>query len=196
MVDTRRIVTAGGAGAVIAVALGLLVFGTGVEGWSAATRWTARWALVPFALVFAARGLLPRSRGRFRALLRNRRGLGLAFALAHGVHAVAIVSFFAVSGERPKTLTLLGGGLAYLFILAMALTSTDPAQRAMGRAWKTLHGFGSWYVFLIFAQSYGGRLARMGVHAPEGAFGLAVLLLALALRLAPRRQPAYLTEQP
>lgn len=196
MIETKRIVTAGGAGGVIAVALGLLLFGTGAEGWSAATRWTARWALIPFALVFATPGLLPRVGGWVRELLRNRCGLGLAFALAHVVHAGAILIFFAVSGERPKALTLLGGGLAYALILAMALTSTDAAQRAMGRAWKHLHRWGLWYVFLIFAQSYAGRLARMGEHAPEGAFGVTVLALALTLRLLPRRQPAYLTEQP
>ena len=196
MIETKRIVMAGGAGAVIAIALGLLAFGTGVEGWSAATRWTARWALLPFALVFATPGLLPRVGGWLRDLLRNRRGLGLSFALAHFVHAGAILTFFAVSGERRPLIVLLGGGLAYLFILAMAITSTNAAQRALGRGWKHLHRWGLWYVFLIFAQSYGGRLAKMGEHAPEGAFGVAVLLLALALRLAPKRQPAYFTEQP
>ncbi|MFC3713163.1 hypothetical protein ACFOMD_11305 [Sphingoaurantiacus capsulatus] len=196
MVDTKKIVAIGGLGGLIAIALGMLVHGTGAEGWSAATSWTARWALIPFALVFATPGLLPRASGWFRELLRNRRGLGLSFALAHFIHAGAIVTLFAVTGGSPKLLTLLGGGLAYLFILAMALTSTNAAQRAMGRWWKHLHRWGLWYVFLIFAQSYGGRLARMGEHAPEGAFGLTVLLLALALRLAPKRQPAYLTEQP
>ncbi len=196
MIETKRIVMAGGAGGVIAIALGLLLFGTGAEGWSAATRWTARWALIPFALVFATPGLLPRVGGWLRSLLRNRRGLGLSFALAHFVHAGAILVFFAVSGERRAPIVLLGGGLAYLFILAMVLTSTNSAQRAMGRAWKHLHRWGLWYVFLIFAQSYAGRLARMGEHAPEGAFGLVVLALALAFRLLPKRQPAYLTEQP
>lgn len=196
MIQTRRIVAAGAAGAVIAVALGLLVFGTGTEGWSAATRWTARWALIPFALVFATPGLLPRVGGWFRNLLRNRRGLGLAFATAHFVHAAAILVFFLVSGERRSALTLIGGGIAYAFILAMVVTSTNAAQRAMGRGWKHLHRWGIWYVFLIFAQSYAGRLARMGEHAPEGAFGVAVLALALVFRRLPKRQPAYLTEQP
>ena len=92
--------------------------------------------------------------------------------------------------------SLIGGGLGYALILAMALTSTDAAQRAMGRWWKRLHRVGIWYVFLIFAQSYAGRLAKFGEHVPEGAYGLIVLLTALALRLVPRRQPAYLTEQP
>lgn len=196
MIATRRIVIAGGAGALAAIALAMLVHGMGSEGWSAATRWTARWALIPFALVFAAGGLLPRVGGRFRELLRNRRGLGLAFALAHFVHAGAILVYFAISGERRPTIVLIGGGLAYAFILAMALTSTDAAQRTLGRWWKHLHRWGLWYVFLIFAQSYAGRLARMGEHAPEGAFGIAVLALALTFRLLPKRQPAYLTEQP
>lgn len=196
MIATPRIVAMGGAGALIAVALGLIVHGTGVEGWSAATRWTARWSVIPFALTFAASGLLPRVRGRLRELLRNRRGLGLAFALAHGIHAVCIATYFSVSGEPVPTVALIGGGFGYALILAMALTSTNAAQRAMGRWWKRLHRIGIWYVFLIFTQSYAGRLAEFGEHAPEGIYGLAVLLTALAFRFAPRRQPAYLTEQP
>jgi len=196
MVATRRIVAIGGAGGLLAIALGLLVHGTGVEGWSAATRWTARWSVVPFALTFAAGGLLPRVRGRLRDLLRNRRGLGLAFALAHGVHALCIATYFTVSGEPVPTIALVGGGFGYALILAMALTSTDAAQRALGRGWKRLHRFCLWYVFLIFARSYGGRLAEFGEHAAEGTYGVTLLLLALAVRFAPRPQPAYLTEQP
>lgn len=196
MIATRNIVAIGGAGALAAVALGMVVHGTGVDGWSAATRWTARWALVPFVLTFAASGLLSRAGGWFRDLLRNRRGLGLAFALAHGIHAVTIVTLFSRLGEWPSTVALAGGGLAYAFILAMAATSTNAAQRAMGRWWKRLHRAGIWYVFLIFAQSYGGRLAGFDKHGAEGIYGVTLLLLALALRLAPRRQPAYFTAQP
>lgn len=196
MIATRRIVAIGGAGALLAIALGMIAHGTGTEGWSAATRWTARWSVIPFALTFAASGLLPRVRGTFRDLLRNRRGLGLSFALAHGIHAIAITTLFILLDERPATATLIGGGLAYAFILAMAATSTNAAQRAMGVWWKRLHRTGIWYVFLIFARSYALRLAEFGEHAPEGAFGITILLLALGFRFAPRRQPAYLTEQP
>jgi methionine sulfoxide reductase heme-binding subunit len=198
MIATGRIVTAGGAGALLAVALGLAVHGAGVDGWSAATRWTARWSLVPFVLTFAASGLLPRARGALRELLRNRRALGLAFALAHGIHAIAIVMLFVRLGEWPPAVSLAGGGLAYAVLLAMALTSTAAAQRAMGRWWKRLHRVGIWYIFLIFAQSYAGRLVEFDEHGPEGLYGVTLLLLALALRFAPRprRQPAYLTAQP
>ena len=76
MIATPRIVAMGGAGALVAVALGLIVHGTDIEGWSAATRWTARWSVIPFALTFAASGLLPRVRGRWREWLRNRAGWG------------------------------------------------------------------------------------------------------------------------
>lgn len=196
MIATSRIVALGGAGGLIAIALGLLVHGTGVEGWSAATRWTARWSVIPFALTFAASGLLPRARGWLRNLLRNRRGLGLSFALAHGLHGLCIATYFTVSGDLVPMIALIGGGFGYALILTMALTSTDAAQRALGRRWKQLHRFGLWYVFVIFAQSYVGRLAAFGDHAAEGVYGVTILLLALAFRFAPRGQPAYLTEQP
>ena len=196
MIATRRIVTMGGVGALLAIALGMIVHGTGTEGWSAATRWTARWSVIPFALTFAASGLLPRVRSLLRDLLRNRRGLGLSFALAHGIHAACIVAYFAVSGDPVPIVAVVGGGIGYALILAMALTSTNAAQRAMGVWWKRLHRVGIWYVFLIFANSYAGRLADFDAHGGEGLYGVTLLLLALGFRFAPRRQPAYLTEQP
>ena len=185
MIATRRIVAIGGAGALLAIALGMIVHGTGTEGWSAATRWTARWSVIPFALAFAASGLLPRVRGRFRDLLRNRRGLGLSFALAHGIHAICIVTYFTVSGDPVPLVAVVGGGIGYALILAMALTSTDAAQRALGRNWKRLHTLGIHWVWFVFFVSYLGRTMEPGKMA-EGYVGTTVALLALGLRMAAR----------
>lgn len=196
MISTQRLITIGAAGALIAIALGLAVFGTGDDGWSAATRWTARWSLIPFVLAFAASGLLPRVHGLARDLLRNRRGLGLAFATAHFIHLFAIVTYFTVSGLPVPMIAVIGGGFGYLLILAMAVTSTDAAQRAMGAWWKRLHRVGIWYVFLIFTNSYAGRVADFRNHGAEGVYGIILLLLALGFRFWPRRQPAYFTAQP
>ena len=176
----------GAAAALAAALLALAVHDMGAEGLLYATRWTARLSVLIFAAVFAAGGLYRLFGTSARPLVTNRRGLGLAFAAAHLVHLGALISWFVVSGEQPLTVVLLGGGIAYALIVAMALTSTDAAQRRLGRWWKRLHLFGIWYVWLIFFQSYLGRLLEGSERMTQGVYGVTLLVLALGLRLAPR----------
>ena len=73
---------------------------------------------------------MPRPATRF--LLRHRRHFGLAFAVSHGIHAVALVTLASMAPALFASLTDLPmyifGGLAYLFIIAMAATSFDHAS--------------------------------------------------------------------
>jgi DMSO/TMAO reductase YedYZ heme-binding membrane subunit len=176
----------GAAAALAAVLLALAMHGAGAEGLLYATRWTARLSVLFFATVFAAGGIYRLLGPAARPLLTSRRGLGLGFAAAHLVHLGALISWFVVSGELPLTIVLLGGGFAYVLIVAMALTSTNAAQRRLGRWWKRLHLFGVWYVWLIFFQSYLGRILEGSERTAQGVYGVTLLLLALGLRLAPR----------
>lgn len=164
------------------VAAGLAVHGLGTEGWRHATAWTARLSLLPFVLAFAARPLAQLTRVA-RPLLYERRGLGLAFAAAHAIHGVAIVVYFALRSEWPATVTLIGGGSAYVVIAAMSLTSTDGAQHRMGRNWRRLHLAGMMFLWLIFTNSYVGRLFDP-VSFPVGLYGTTLLMTAMAIRLA------------
>ncbi|NNM77386.1 hypothetical protein HJG53_10765 [Sphingomonas sp. ID1715] len=173
------------AAASAAVLLALAVHGTGAEGWLYAARWTARLSVLIFATVFAASAMCRLAGPVARTLMTNRRGLGLSFAAAHLVHLGALTRWFIVSGEEPALISIVGGGLGYALIVAMALTSTDAAQRRLGRWWKRLHLIGTWYVWLIFFQSYLGRLLEGTERMAQGAYGVTLLLLALALRLAP-----------
>src|SRR5690606_37151534 len=94
-----------------------------------------------------------------RWLKRNRRYMGLSFALAHFLHLGAIVAYFASIGEMPDVVTIIGGGGAYVFIALLALTSNDWSVRKLGpKAWRRLHLVGISYVWLIFMNSYIGRL--------------------------------------
>ena len=63
----------------------------------------------------------------------------------------------------------------------MTITSFAPPRRLIGEhAWKILHTTGSYYVWLIFFNSYAVRAVQDIAYAP---FAIA-LLLALALRIA------------
>ena len=62
----------------------------------------------------------------------NRRYFGLSFSISHSVHLVALIYFFYTSNEDPGTVSIIGGGLGYLLMYAMTLTSTDAMVKRIG----------------------------------------------------------------
>jgi len=160
-------------------------------------RYTARFAFFTFLLVFLVRPLFVLSQSIWlRSLLRQRRHLGLAFALAHGVHLFAIVLFFNHAEDvflRPatdfdslyKNLVNVAGLLVYLLIASMVLTSNRISRRLMGKYWKKYHHFGMWVIFSIFLTNYMGRLAESNPSEPMITYYiiLGVAITALILRI-------------
>ena len=94
-----------------------------------------------------------------------------------------------MSSETRTLASLIPGGLAYLFIFAMALTSNDAAMRALGKNWKRLHTVGIHYIWLIFTLAYAGRIFEPGTRV-EGLIAVPLALAALGLRIASRRRKA------
>lgn len=151
-------------------------------------RQTARLSLLLFTAAFAASSLLrlwPNDATRW--MLRNRRWLGLSFALSHFVHLGAILALlqidpdFAIDGP-----TIVFGGAAYVFIFALAATSFDAAVARLGKQrWRRLHATGTYYIWLLFILSYGPRALSSPAYVPPAL----LLLAALGLRLAARRTP-------
>lgn len=135
-------------------------FGTDEEGLAALVRFTARVSFALFLPVYAAsslRRLWPNDATRW--LLRNRRYLGLCFAWAHGLHGLAIAMLALLLGDafRMEWPVAIGGGIAYLLVAAMALTSNDRAVRRLGpRRWRLLHRIGIHWVWVIFAFDWTG----------------------------------------
>ena len=170
-----------------------LAYGTDrVEGWQMAARWTARAGFPIFILTYLASSLAKLSPGPLsRSLHRDRRYWGLGFAASHTVHLYALVTYLQISGEPRTLVSLIPGGLAYLMIFAMAITSNQPAMRALGYNWKRLHRFGIHYIWLIFTLAYAGRIAE-----PEkqltGIVFTAISLAALAVRLLAHRKARVL----
>ena len=70
-------------------------------------------------------------------------GTGRARAMVSGAFLVHL-----------SAVNLTGGGLAYFFTFAMAATSNDRAARWLGPArWRRFHQVGSWWIWIIFAQT-------------------------------------------
>lgn len=189
------LLTAAGA-FVLIVAMALAVFGPGEAALQHITRYSARLSFLIFILVLvtgALAALWPVPLTRW--LRRQRRYLGLAFALAHFCHLGALLWLFHHLDAGMDLITMLGGGLAYLLIGLMALTSNDYAVRRLGlKRWRALHLAGLTYVWLIFMQSYVGRLLSPTPPEPKLVFvvltglGLGAVMLRLAVRLRERRR--------
>ncbi|MBL8652261.1 MAG: hypothetical protein JNL35_17880 [Sphingopyxis sp.] len=155
-----------------------------------AARWTARTAAPVFLIAYLASSLWRLRRGPLTtALLKRRRQWGLGFVLAHSIHLAALLVNIVAFRPRPVS-TLVGGGLAYVLIYLMALTSNDASQRLLGRWWKWLHRIGIHYIWLIFTISYASRAFHADpTYHVEGRLLAPLFLAALAARLYARRKP-------
>lgn len=176
----------------LAVAAGLLAGADAAERAGLAARWTARAGLPLFLVAFLASTLVRRwPAPATRALLRRRRQWGLGFALAHTIHLIALGINVIVYAPGRTWQSLIGGGLAYVVIYLMALTSTDAWQRRLGKGWRRLHRFGIYYIWFIFTASYAGR--AFGADPDKRMVGIvfgSIMVAALALRLWPDRRTA------
>ena len=152
-------------------------------------RTSGRISLVVFSVAFAA---APVARLIHKPatswIRRNRRLLGLLFAWSQLLH---LAGLFALGVWYPQDflpylnwLTLLGGGLAYFFTFAMAATSSDRAQQAMGFIrWRRLHLVGGWWIWVVFLQTMNPILEPWYWSLPL----LAAALLRLQAAMARRR---------
>jgi DMSO/TMAO reductase YedYZ heme-binding membrane subunit len=154
------------------------------EGAAAAARLTARASFLWFVTAWSASALARLWPGGWRgALLRRRRSVGLAFATSHTVHLAALLTAILVFDHGTKLVTVIGGGSAYLFVFAMAVTSNDAAVRRLGpRRWRLLHATGGYVIAGVFTFSYLGRVpANPALGVPMLALiGLAALLRVVA----------------
>jgi len=155
-----------------------------VEGLRSAIRATARSSFALFLIAFTASAfavLVPSALSK--ALVRERRFIGLAFAFSHLVHAVLIYAYGQLNTEFWPARTVannIPGGTAYAFIVLMALTSFKGPARLLGpKAWKALHVTGMWVIAAVFALSNFKRIPMSDWYVLP--FGL--ICAAVAIRL-------------
>lgn len=140
-----------------------VAFGSDEAGLRALVRATAQISFALFVPVYLAsplRRLWPTPAARW--LLRNRRVLGVSFAWAHGLHALAIGMLVLLLGDafESNAFVLVFGGLTYALVAGMALTSFDRTARWLSpQRWSALHRAGIHSVWLLFMLSWTGRAA-------------------------------------
>lgn len=155
-----------------------------VEGLRSAIRATARTSFALFLVAFTASAFAVLVPSPFsRALVRERRFIGLAFAFSHLLHAILIYTYGQLNTEfwpGRSTLTNIPGTLGYLFILLMTLTSFKTTTRLIGRkTWKALHVSGMWVLAAVFTYSNFKRIPLSAWYVLP--FG--IMFSAIAIRL-------------
>ena len=144
-------------------------------------RWSARISVSLFCLAFAAKGINFYLQNSFSFwILMNRKYWGISFAIIHFVHLAFLLllqSHFHPVFELAKTTSLMAGGLAYLFILLMLLTSFPYFSKQLSPAnWKRLHTIGGYWIWSIFMTSYWKRILTEKEYLPLGLLLILVLL--------------------
>lgn len=164
-----------------------------IEGLRSAIRATARSSFVLFLTAFTASAfavLIPSP--VTKALVRERRFIGLAFAFSHAVHAVLIYAYGQLNTGFWPMRSLIDntpGTVAYGFILLMAITSFKGPK-----AWKTLHTTGLWIIVAVFAYANFKRIPMSAWYILPFGMVCAAVAIRLVGKLAQankrRQQPA------
>lgn len=178
--------------AAIAIGCAFLLGDDPAERAQLAARYTARVSFIAFTFVFVAGPVNRLWRGpAVRWLARRRRQLGLATAFLLFVHLIALLVNITIYHPRPLSAQI-GGATIYLLLAAMALTSSNAAQRRMGRWWRRVHLLGLSALWFAFFTAYAGRLFSREQFL-TGLIFTSIALLILAVRLyalVPRRLTA------
>ncbi|WP_188235973.1 ferric reductase-like transmembrane domain-containing protein [Sphingopyxis sp. LK2115] len=170
--------------ALAAMALAFLVaIGWDTEGYRMVIRATARTSLALFLAAFAASAAFKLWPGRFtRWLRRNRRQIGLGFAMSHFIHALAIIALWRTDPgmfwllSNPRSIAI--GGAAYVVIALLAATSFDRMATLLGpKLWSRLHWWGAWIVALSFIFTNGKRIPVSGWYVLPVALVVAIIIL-------------------
>ncbi len=141
-----------------------LILGFNEESLLLILRISARTAIIIFLFAFLASTFKKIKNTLFtRWLIKNRRYIGVGFALIHILHLGFVFArhfIYESSLITTEPVSRISGGIAYLFIFLMLLTSFDSITKKMNKkTWIILHSIGSYYIWFIFFMSYLKRLS-------------------------------------
>lgn len=161
----------------------LLIHGIDEQSMRIAIRATARTSCILFVSAFIASSVRKIWSNQLSTwLLKNRRYLGVSFAVSHGFHALAIIGL-AIVTPHTAVETDHGGNLGYLFIIALTATSFDRTAKLLSpNAWKILHTVGAYYLWLALTYPFIMKLVdrqSISIYLPF----VALLVFAIVLRL-------------
>ncbi len=161
-----------------------------VNGVRALIRTTARTSLVFFAMAYGAQAMFSLWPGQATRWLRqHRRQWGWLLVLSHTLHGAGILAFVWMDPvqfmQRTPMLTLITGGVAYVWLGLMGATSFDRSAAWLSpAAWQRLHRWGSHYLWLSFLVAFAKRVPQDPVYGVP----VVCLVVLMALRWWSGRQ--------
>lgn len=124
---------------------------------------SARVSALYFLLAFTIGPLARLTRSSWaRAVMANRRYLGVGFAQLHSVHLGFIFAWVPANPGQLEMVTLVGGSTAYVLMYCQAATSNDFSTQRMGKWWKWLHNAGMYYLWFILTLTHAGSESLTG----------------------------------
>lgn len=159
------------------------------EGTRAAIAWSTKISFALFCMAFSATAAHKLLKNSFSFWwLMNRRYFGISFAINHLIHLgflLLLQQVFHPVFTLAASTSLMAGGLAYFFVVAMLLTSFEQFSKYLNRKnWKLLHSVGGYWIWLIFLITYFKKVVNVGVSFLP--FVL-ILLFVLAIRLLSKK---------
>lgn len=176
------------AAALLTCAVLLAVHGTSRDGILWCVRATPRPAVIFFVAAFLATPLYRLRPGPATGwLVQQRRYLGLSFAVWHLVHLAGLIALAAPDvrafWNEMALLTITVGGGCFVLIILMTATSFDRTAALVGpRAWKIIHTAGLYLTWLIFIDTYRGRIESRDQWFDV--FACALVAVAMLVRIA------------
>jgi hypothetical protein len=143
------------------IILGLWNYGSNIQGLQAITRFSGRFSLFIFSIIFL---FITNERMNVKNILSE--NFYAVFAIAHGIHLIELFSYVILSGTI-VSFGAAGGVLAYLFIFAMPMVQQYKNQnRISASTFAKTEIIYSFYLWLIFFLTYlprvQGKLPNVG----------------------------------
>lgn len=136
-------------------ALAVYSQGWNIDGLQFTTRYSGRLSLFIFSFIFL---LHPNRKSSLTAVLSE--NYFLAFAVAHGIHLIELLSFVTLSGTLLVPYRVAGGFLAYLLIFLMPiLKSRKDAGKLSEVRFNNIGFVYIFYVWFIFFMTYIARIS-------------------------------------
>lgn len=150
-----------------------------------AIAWSAKISFTLFCMAFAASAIHKRMKNSFSFWwLMNRKYFGISFAINHLIHLgflLMLQQVFHPVFDMAASTSLMAGGMAYVFVVLMLLTSFETFSKYLSRKnWKLLHTIGGYWIWVIFFSTYVKKVKNVGV---EFLPFVLVLLTVLVLRV-------------
>ena len=145
-------------------------------------RLSAKVSVVLFSMAFSASAVQVLLRNSFTFWWRmNRKYFGISFSIVHLIHLFFLLLLqqcFHPVFSLAKTSSLFAGGMAYLFLVLMLLTSFELFSKHLPhKQWRLLHTVGGWWIWAIFASSYFKRAIAEAAYLPGALLVLGVAVV-------------------